>query len=577
MASAVFIRRCGMVVFAGALTFAAAAMFGTVAQADGFVWLDVVRIGLLSVAAFWLAWGGCIAFFGLLFPPQAVARHDQPIAARTAVLMPVYNEDTEAVFARMTAMMRSVAALPEAEQFDFFILSDTTDLTIAEREAGVYRRVVDREGVEGRLFYRRRDKNTGRKAGNIADFVRTYGAAYEFMLILDADSLMTASAIGEMVRRMEAEPKLGLLQTLPQIRGLETLFGRMLQFSTALYAPYFARGLASVQGGEGSFWGHNALVRVRAFAGSCGMAPLTGKPPFGGHILSHDTVEAALLARDGWQVRIDPDLTGSYEEAPANMVEYAKRDRRWCQGNLQHARLILAPRFKLWSRFAIVQGIFAYLASPIWLLFLIASLAAPLFASAPVYFVGLSPFPTFPHPETATALALLFGLVALLILPKLMLVVRALVRGGNRGFGGGARLAFGGFCETLMTSVLAPIHMMFQCRSVLQILTGADAGWPAADRADGSLSLGASFSATWWMSLTGGAAMAFAYHITPELFFWLMPVTVPLILAPVLVFVTASVRLGRAARRVGLFQIPAEHAPEPVVLAMLEIRKPVAS
>ncbi|MEH0072447.1 glycosyltransferase family 2 protein [Pannonibacter sp. Pt2-lr] len=148
-----------------------------------------------------------------------------------------------------------------------------------------------------------------------------------------------------MVRRMEAEPKLGLLQALPQVIGLSTLFGRMLQFSAAFYSPVFTRGVAALQGTEGPFWGHNALIRVRAFAESCGMGALTGKPPFGGHILSHDTVEAAMLARDGWTVRVDPDLEGSYEEAPANIVAYAKRDRRWCQGNLQHARLLIAPRF----------------------------------------------------------------------------------------------------------------------------------------------------------------------------------------------------------------------------------------
>lgn len=373
-------RRLAMAVIALCLTTGASYMFAIVVQSDGFDWLDIVRIALMAVASFWLAWGGCIALFGILFPPEERATAEALPDGRTAVLLPIYNEATGPVFARLEAIMKSVAALPAADRFDFFVLSDTTKADVGEEEQRAYERLLVRQNAGGRLFYRRREKNIGRKAGNIADFLTTSGGAYDYMLVLDADSLMDGKTILEMVRRMEADPRLGLLQSLPQIIGLSTLFGRLLQFATGLYGPYFARGLAAVQGEEGTFWGHNALIRTRAFAAACGMAPLTGKPPFGGHILSHDTVEAALLARDGWKVRLDPDLTGSYEEAPANMVDYAKRDRRWCQGNLQHSRILAAPRFRFWSRISILQGVFAYLASPIWCIFLLASLAAPLVA-----------------------------------------------------------------------------------------------------------------------------------------------------------------------------------------------------
>ena len=551
-------RRLAMVLIAICLTTAASYMFAIVVQADGFDWLDVVRIALMAVAAFWLAWGGCIALFGILFPPED--HRAMPLRAQgaTAILLPIYNEATGPVFARLEAIMQSVDRLPTAGRFDFFVLSDTTKADVAEKEYQAWQRLLARRHAGGRLFYRRRAQNIGRKAGNIADFLETSGGAYDYMLVLDADSLMDGATIQEMVRRMEADPRLGLLQSLPRIIGLNTLFGRLLQFATGLYGPYFARGLAAVQGGEGSFWGHNALIRTRAFAASCGMAPLTGKPPFGGHILSHDTVEAALLAREGWKVRLDPDLTGSYEEAPANIVDYAKRDRRWCQGNLQHSRILAAPRFRFWNRISILQGIFAYLASPIWLLFLLASLAAPLVAPPPVYFDGHSPFPVFPHPETMTALALLFGLVALLILPKLLLVARALLGGNASEFGGPGRLALSFLLEILLTSILAPIHMMFHCRSVFQVLTGADSGWPAAERDDGSLPLQAAFSATWWMSIAGSAATAFSHYYVPELFYWLLPITLPLVFAPLLVWLTASVWLGRVTRKLGLFAVPTE-------------------
>ncbi|MBN9671572.1 glucans biosynthesis glucosyltransferase MdoH [Roseibium aggregatum] len=571
------LRRLAMVLCATSLTVAASFMFATVVQADGFDWLDVVRITLMAIAAFWLAWGGCIAFFGILFPDESHPRSGPVPEGRTAVLLPIYNEATGPVFARLAAIMRSVGQLKAADQFDFFVLSDTTRLEVAEKERQAYEALLAQEGAGGRLFYRRREKNIGRKAGNIADFVTTSGGAYEYMLVLDADSLMEGETILEMVRRMEADPRLGLLQSLPRIIGLDTLFGRLLQFATSLYGPYFARGLAAVQGGEGSFWGHNALIRTRAFAASCGMAPLQGEPPFGGHILSHDTIEAALLARDGWTVRLDPDLTGSYEEAPANMVDYAKRDRRWCQGNLQHGRVLVAPRFRFWSRLAILQGIFAYLASPIWFLFLIASLAAPLAAPAPVYFDGHSPFPVFPHPETATALALLFGLVALLILPKLLLAIRALADGSTAEFGGPLRLLVSFLLETVLTSMLAPLHMMFTCRSVVQVLTGADSGWPAAERDDGSLSFATSLSATWWIVVTGVAGILFSNYFVPELFYWLLPVAVPMALAPVLIWSTASVSLGKATARIGLFAVPADQKPVAVAAEMHNVLNAAAT
>jgi membrane glycosyltransferase len=570
VALSAFFRRLAMFVIALSLTTAASYMFATVVQADGFDWLDVVRITLMAIAAFWLAWGGCIALFGILFPAEPGQRASSSPQGRTAILLPIYNEATGPVFARLEAIMLSVRNSIASDRFDFHVLSDTTRSEIAQKEQAAYQNLLARLGAGGQLFYRRRETNTGRKAGNIAEFLRTSGGAYDYMLVLDADSLMEGETILEMVRRMDADPKLALLQSLPQIIGLQTLFGRLLQFATSLYGPYFARGLASVQGREGTFWGHNALIRTRAFAASCGMAPLGGKPPFGGHILSHDTVEAALLARDGWTVRLDPDLTGSYEEAPANMVDYAKRDRRWCQGNLQHSRILAAPRFRFWSRISILQGIFAYLASPIWLIFLLTSLAAPLVASPPVYFDGRSLFPVFPHPETATALALLFGLVALLILPKLLLTIRALSGGGAQGFGGSVRLFCSFVLEILLTSILAPIHMMFHCRSVLQILTGADSGWPTAERDDGSLPFTAALSATWWMVLTGTGAIAFCHEYVPELFYWLLPVALPLTAAPLLVWLTASVRLGRLSQNLGLFTVPTDMRPVPVADNMRE-------
>ncbi len=569
------VRRVGAMVLAFGLSYGAVMMFGAVAVADGFDWLDIVRLVLVALSAFWLAWGACTALLGLLFEADRVPRVEGLPTGKTAILIPVYNEDAAPVFARLEAMYRALAQLDCLTLFDFHVLSDSTNAARADDEKAHFRSIVQRLGAGGRIFYRHRSPNVGRKAGNISDFLRRSGAAYDYMLVLDADSLMRGETIVEMVRRMEAEPALGLLQTVPQIIDRRTLFGRMLQFSAAFYSPAFSRGVAALQGGEGPFWGHNALIRVRAFTASCGMPKLFGKPPFGGEILSHDTVEAAMLAREGWLVRLDPDLTGSFEEAPANLIEYAKRDRRWCQGNLQHLRVLAAPRFKLWSRVSILQGIFAYLGSPIWLLFLLASIAAPLFAPPPVYFSGQSPFPVFPHPETEKALALLFGVVALLLLPKVLLVWRALISRSHRGFGGALQVVGSAIVELLLTSILAPIHMMFQSRSVLQVLSGADFGWPSTDRDDGSLSFTESLQATWWMSLFGGAALWFASLWAAGLVPWLLPVFLPLVAAPLLVWWTASLGAGSIFRRIRIFLTPCEAEREPILKFFDEAQAPL--
>ena len=364
----------------------------------------------------------------------------------------------------------------------------------------------------------------------------------------------------EMVRRMEAAPDLGLLQTLPTVIRAKSRFGRIMQFSAAFYSPVFARGLAMMQGRTGPFWGHNAIVRVRAFAESCGLPELSGKPPFGGHILSHDYVEAALLARAGWTVRVDDDLSGSYEEAPENIIDHAKRDRRWCQGNLQHSRLIFAPGLKLWSRFVFLQGILAYIAPGFWLAFLAASIAAPIFAPPINYFpIEYWPFPVLPVSQVSKALGLAIGIGGLLFLPKLLILLDATLRRRARAFGGGLRALQSTLAELLFSSLTAPIFLMYQTRSVLQVLRGADGGWPVQTRGDGTLSFRDAWAASHWIVTTGGLVLVMAQWLSPQLVLWLLPVALPMVLAP------AIIAWSSRPSRTRLFTIGTERSPAPVM------------
>ncbi|SEN95025.1 membrane glycosyltransferase [Pseudorhodobacter antarcticus] len=540
--------------------FAAGLVFLVYGAADGLSWIDAVRAGLISLSTWWLAWGAATALLGLTAHLPAPPTNTNPIRGTTVIIVPVYNEDPRDTFARIAAMDASLHACGPQFTIDFAVLSDTRDDAIAADERQWFAHLTAQQAGAGRMFYRRRTDNTGRKAGNIEDFITTSGAAWDYAVILDADSLMEGATVLEMIRRMEGDPSLGLLQTLPKTVGAQTLFGRAMQFSAVFHSPAFARGVAAMQGRSGPFWGHNAIVRMRAWAESCGLPVLSGPPPFGGHILSHDSVEAALLARAGWTVRLDDDLQGSYEGGPENIIDHAKRDRRWCQGNLQHTKVIRAPGLLAWNRFSLFQGIFAYAAPLIWLAFIAASIAAIPLADELNYFPQANwPFPVFPNDQTSKAIGLALGVFGLLVMPKLLVALDAIRTGRARGFGGAGKTLRAVLAELALTSLIAPILLAFQSRSVIQVLLGRDGGWPTNNRGDGGLSAQTAWVAGRWIMLWGAGGIAVTQTLAPVLTLWLMPVALPMILAPLLIWWTA--RPAAATR----FSVPQDSTPPPIL------------
>lgn len=559
-AFAVVAIRAAALAFSVVMAAAAFELFLQFGSADGRDALDWGRAGLIFLTTWWLGWGAAQAMVGLLAGLRRPVRGDAPIRTRTVILVPVYNEDPVATFARIAAMDAGLAETGLRDRFAFAVLSDTRDAEVAAAERHWFPRLLAETGGEGRIFYRRRSVNTGKKAGNVADFLRSSGGAWDFALILDADSLMEADTIVEMVRRMEAAPRLGLLQTLPKVIRARSRFGRAMQFSAGFFAPVFARGLAVMQGEAGPFWGHNALVRIEAFTAACGLPDLPGKAPFGGPILSHDYVEAAMLARAGWQVRLDDDLEGSFEEGPATLIDHAKRDRRWCQGNLQHLGVIGAAGLAPWHRFTFVQGIFAYVAPLFWMAFLVLSIAAAVTAR-PVddFFEPMNPVPIFPIDETWKAVVLAATVFSLLFLPKLAVAAQAVLTGRSKAFGGWGRTLRSTVTEIALSSLIAPILLMFQTRAVCQVLAGRDAGWPAQSREGEWLPLAVSLQATRWIVAAGGVAMAATLVWAPMLALWLIPVLGPMIAAPLIV----SWLSGPSES--DLFTVPAELSPAPVI------------
>jgi membrane glycosyltransferase len=553
-----------------------------VLHANGLTAIEVVGLLLFFGLFTWIAgslWTAIAGFFVRLvgrdtanLDPREVT--GRPLTTRTALVMPVYNEDTQRVAAGLYATWTSLAEQSESHAFDLFILSDTTDPEIAREEELVWRGFVTRQGGPGRIFYRRRVERGGRKAGNVADFVRRWGENYECMVVLDADSVMSGAALVTLARLMEAHPKIGILQSLPLPMGRETLFGRLIQFGARLQSPMLSSGLAYWQLGESNYWGHNAIIRLRPFAEFCQLPHLPGKPPFGGDILSHDFVEAAFMRRAGFEVRQVPDLAGSWEEVPANVIDYAARDRRWTQGNLQHARVIGFPGLHPLSRIHMLTGIVSYASSPMWFaLLLLSSLLSAIEAGKrPQYFqpgLGLHSLPHWPQFRAGEILGL-FGLtLVVLLLPKVLgafLAIRD--REQRRSYGGVLRLSISLIVEQLYSVLLAPAMMLFHSTFVVQTLMGRSVSWNAQARTDRGVSVGEAFRRQKWHVVLGLVWGAVMLRIAPQFFWWLVPVLIGMVFSVWLTAWTSRKSAGLAARRWGLLLTPEETAPPPELRAL---------
>jgi len=531
-------------------------------------WLLVI----LFVANFsWIAvafTSGVFGFFWLLFKTPRQEELPKQLQRRTAIVMPIYNEAPARVFAAVQAICEDVDATGLGDSFDYFFLSDTTDpdTWIAEERAllAIRQRLPD-----ARIYYRHRRKNTSRKAGNIADFVTRWGGAYEHMVVLDADSLMTGETIVRLAVAMEADPDSGIIQTLPLIINRNTLFARVQQFAARIAGPVIAAGLSAWMGRDGNYWGHNAIIRTRAFAAHCGLPDLRGKPPLGGHILSHDFVEAALMRRAGYAVYMLPTLGGSYEESPPSLIDLAARDRRWCQGNLQHLRLLSTKGLHLASRQHFITGIMGYLASPLWMAQLLVGIALVLQANyiRPEYFTSeFSLFPAWPRFDAERALSLFILTMSVLIAPKIFGLLAALLDGRTRRACGGAiRLVLSAMLEIILSAFLAPIMMLIQSGSVVQILSGRDTGWNPQRRDDGSIPFKSIVRRHRAHTVLGLVTLFAAWLISPSLVVWMSPTIAGLVLAIPLSWASGQLWIGVALRKLGLLTTPEEASPPPIV------------
>ena len=574
------LRRLVLLVLVLAQTAIATWAMAEVLPYKGHQPLEVAVLAVFTVLFMWISSGfwTALAGFGLLVTGRdrlSITRTSKELRAdaRTAVIMPICNEDVSRVFAGLRATCESLVATGRAANFEVFVLSDTgdADARVAETQAWLelQRAMSGRLGVH----YRWRQHHIKRKSGNVADFCRRWGRDYEYMVVMDADSVMAGDCLVALARLMEAHPGAGIIQTAPRAFGREALFARVQQFGTAAYGPLFTAGLHFWQLGESHFWGHNAILRVAPFMAHCALGRLPGDGAMSGEILSHDFVEAALMRRAGWGVWIAYDLPGSYEEVPPNLIDELARDRRWCLGNLMNLRLFRLEGVHPAHRAVFMIGVMAYLSAPLW--FLSLALGTALLAQHTLmdttYFTQPHQlFPTWPewHPERALAL---FGSTAVvLFLPKILAGVLLALREA-RAFGGALRAAASIVLETLLSSLFAPIRMLFHTEFVVAGVAGLRIRWKSPPRADAPTDWPRAVRRHGVHTLVGLAWTALVWRMEPRVLPWILPVAGALIVSIPLSVFSSRVNLGRAARRAGLFVTPEETAPPAEIARTAEL------
>ena len=533
-------------------------------------WPDYIVIGLFPLLFGQVCLGFVLALFGFFDKlrggdPHHIMRgpwrnhEDKVTLAATAIVVPVYNEDVARVAQAIDNMWRSLEKTGQIEHFDFYLCSDSNDADHWVEEECAWLSLCQKLNAFGKIFYRKRRHSINGKSGNVADFCRRWGKRYRYMIVLDADSVMTGPTLVRLVRAMEANPAVGILQTQPYMVLGQSVLRRVLQFSSYVYGGIFSQGCSLAQTSSASYWGHNAIIRVAPFIEHCDLPLLPVPDPKKRHVLSHDTVEAALMRRAGYEVWIAYDEPGSYEEGPPNLSDMLKRDRRWCAGNLQHFWFLFARGLAMGSRLQIWIGLMGYLCSPLWLIFLIAGAFGSYNRAR---FLLYSAGPEDLGAAHSSHAVLLFAItMVLLFLPRLLGILTSLPR--RREYGGVIPLVLSALLETLLSVLLAPVLMMFHTLFVVMTLLGLSIQWTTQNRSDAGLSASHCLKLYGWLTCLGVGAQILATYYLGSAGFWLLPIFIGWMFAPVLAWFTSSVRFGMALKSARLFLTPPESNPPP--------------
>lgn len=534
--------------------------------------VDIVLLVLFATTLPWTVigfWNAAIGFVLMRFardpvaivcPAAATVRGDEPIAVSTAILLCIRNEETGRILRNLKPLLEGLAASGAGERFHVYILSDTSEPDIARIEGERFAALSAAWRGRVAITYRRRRENIGFKAGNIRDFCERWGHAHDFAVTLDADSFMPADAVLRMVRIMQADPRLGILQGLVVGLPSTSAFARIFQFGMRLGMRSYTVGAAWWQGDCGPYWGHNAILRLAPFIAYCDLPMLSGDGVLAGHVMSHDQIEAVLMRRAGYEVRVLPEENLGWEENPPTLIEFIRRDLRWCQGNMQYWRFIALPGLRPVSRYQLAFALLMFLGSPAWMGLLVLGTAAVATAATPAEVI-----------DARYGMALFAVTLSMWFAPKIATVADVLTRSeARRAFGGAWRFIANVVAETIFFLLLSPIMWFGHTAFFGRLLRGRAAGWGGQQRDDHAVPLAVALRHLWGPTILGLGIIAVLALRAPAAIPYALFIAGGLAAAVPLAVLTADARLGRAFARLGIGRLPEETEPPPS-LASLEI------
>ena len=548
-------------------------VMGTIA---GLMWLafkalapagyDLFDVALLICCALILPWaviGFWNAAIGLVimrkavdpvaavFPGAAAVASDMPITSSVAILVCIRNEPPPRVVRNLAPMVEGLERAGVADRFHLYILSDTTDLRTGMDEERQFAKLALAWGGRIAVTYRRRAENTGFKAGNIRQFCERYGPLHDFAVVLDADSVMPASAVLRLVRVMQSEPMLGILQALVVGLPVMSAFARIFQFGMRLGMRSWTIGSAWWQSDCGPYWGHNAAIRLAAFTTHCKLPVLPG----GRDVLSHDQVEAALMRRGGYDVRVLPEEDLGWEENPPTLLEFIRRDLRWCQGNMQYWRFLVMPGLRMVSRMQLALAIMMFVGSPAWIAILIIGTIAA--ARSPSF---VDPFYGW---------TLLAAFLVMWFAPKIATIVDVLCRPALReAYGGAPRLLASVASEVVFFILLSPIQWLAHTLLLIRLPFGFGVGWGAQARDEHTVPLARALLRFWPQTVVGLGSLTILAMNNPAAIPVALLIAAGLALAVPLAVVSAAPLVGRLMLRLGLGRLPEETQPPETLRAL---------
>lgn len=552
---------------AGALVLAALTL-----SPGGLSVMDIILLLLFSATLPWMVagfWNSAIGFLIMRFAADPIAAvmplaarvsENEPVTTATAILMCIRNELPERTIRNLAPMLAGLAAAGCGARFHLFVLSDTNDPEIARHEEASYAALTtawrDRIGIT----YRRRTVNTAYKAGNIRDFCDRWGSAYDFAVTLDADSLMTSDAVLRLVRIMQADPKLGILQGLVVGLPSTSAFARVFQFGMRLGMRSYTIGSAWWQGDCGPYWGHNAVLRLKPFIAFCALPVLSGDGAGDRHILSHDQLEAVLMRSAGYDVRVLPEEDLGWEENPPTLIEFIRRDLRWCQGNMQYLRFLALPGLKPVSRYQLVLAILMFIGSPAWIGLMVFGTLAVSFTDKPGSFM-----------RADAGMALFAAVMVMWFSPKIFSVIDALSRPARRrAFGGGGRFILSCVIETLYSILLCPILWIGHTIFLAGLLFGREIGWGGQVRDDHAVPFTLALRQLWPHTLLGCTVITTLAMTQPSAIPTMLFLAGGPALAIPFAMISAWPRLGNLSARIGIGRLP-EETTIPAVLRDLAL------